>query len=199
VIRRKVVLDRLDRLDAKVDGVATAVEHELGLTRHQAVAKMEHAERRVAAATTQAESRVAAVYAEAKGELAELSRRAIDERKALADDCRSWREDAVEAYRQRDELVGAVAELQRRIELLTIERDEARRQHDECRGAVEAARDERDATHRRLAAVEAAAWVIFEHGDHEVAIAARPRGGSRTRTRARFAALADAAGWHPPD
>lgn len=233
MIRRKVLDQRLDRIDRRLDDVRDAV-CDRNAAEEEMVARTADAERRVAAAQTQAEARVAAVTAELaaarqvtirngiadlRAELSGVEARLTrviaerDEAIGRAEHAEAEHARLLEAWQARGEQVDdycrQLGDAERRLEVLADERDEARRQHDECRAAMHEATDSCNANlavigqleHERSVLVDErdaladAVRDVLDRGDHQLAIAARPKGGSRTRTRARFARLAELTGW----
>lgn len=185
MIRRK-------RLTAALDAALAPVREEVGtLTQvvaidladanRTALSKVAAAEQRVTAATAQAESRVAAVRAE----LADAKRQSIgDAITMLRRDLDNAQRSRDNYLRKADELVGQLAEANRRAELAEIERDEARRQHDEQRAyALQGWRQAID--NARVIPAARAVLPDLAHG-----LPSQPKGGSRSRAKARMDTLA---------
>lgn len=174
----------LDPIRGSIDDLTESVDAHRYHTVTTTVAKVEDAERRVAAVQTQAEARVAAVRAE----LADARKETIANGIADLTARLKWASDARDRFEAKNaEQAGLIAELERRLEVVTIERDEARRQHDEAR--TEAGLGE----FRSIIAEEALdtviAAVVPVLPDTRRGVEARPRGGSKTKARRRLADL----------
>lgn len=197
--RRKRLERILDERFAPVRDDLAELAGQVRVYHHDATvvgtAKVANAEQRVTAATAQAAERArfdADTLAGLRAELAEARGETVRAAHlALAEECRSWQRDAVTAFAQRDEARGQVAHLEAEVERLTIERDEARRQHDEQRRVAQEWMAEWQADGPaldHLNALAAAACAVLPDLAH--GLASQPRGGSRTRARKRMEALA---------
>jgi len=219
-LRSRQVLARLDALDGRiVEAIADRTAAEAAAADILA-ARIQRADERAATHVAHAKDQVAAVNAElaaVRGETirhgitdlrherdvaakrAEAADRQRDEAVGRAEHAEAEHARLLEAWQARgaqvDDYVRQLSEMERRAENAEAAGDEARRQHDECRIEVAALNFvivDRDC---EIDTLTAAVRSVLDHGDHEAAIAARSRGGSRTRTRQRFTHLAELTGW----
>lgn len=171
------VVDRLDEL-------AETVSIDLAVANQTAVTRVADAERRVAATQTQAEARVAAVRAE----LADARKESISDAFAKLRQERDAACRALSAKRNQDaEQAGLIAELERRLEVLTYERDAARRNADDANLCVESWSASWHGLRAQIDDLRAAVVPVMP--DAHRGVEARPRGGSKTKARRRLAEL----------
>lgn len=197
------VVDRLDNIDTSIGTTAAKVVE-------QATARVADAEQRVTAATAQAGERVLHAERQAASAIDAIRAELADERD------RSVRDSFAELVRERDDAREIIADLHLRLdgaigerdwfraeaERLGIERNEARRQHDEMRAKAHEAIDSCDANLIVIGQLEHERSVLVDQfdtladaaravlGDLADGLPHRPHGGSRTRARRRMEALA---------
>lgn len=182
------VVERLDSIDTTIGTTAAKVVE-------QAATKVADAEQRVTAATAQAGERVlfaerqaADAVAAVRAELADARSETIANGIADLTARLKWASDARDRFEAKNaEQAGLIAELERRLEVVTIERDEARRQHDAQQAVVVDWVDAHGVLADRLAAVTAAVVPVLP--DAHRGVEARPRGGSKTKARRRLTEL----------
>lgn len=174
----------LDPVVEKLDELNETVAIDLAVANQTAVTKVADAEQRVAAVQTQAEARVAAVRAE----LADARKESIGD--AFAE-LRKERDAACRALRAKDdgiaEQAGLIAELERRLEVLTYERDAARQNADDANLCATSWQQSWYGLEAQLDALAAAVVAVLP--DTRRGVEARPRGGSKTKARRRLADL----------
>lgn len=182
------VVERLDSIDTTIGTTAAKVVE-------QAATKVADAEQRVTAATAQAGERVlfaerqaADAVAAVRAELADARSETIANGIADLTARLKWASDARDRFEAKNaEQAGLIAELGRRLEVVTIERDEARRQHDEK--AAEAVRWRHECADACDLFAYLHAAVVPVLPDAHRGVEARPRGGSKTKARRRLAEL----------
>ena len=174
--------------------ISSAIEDRTA-TERQVMSRVEDAERRVTAATEQAGERVLHAERQAADAVAAVHAELADARKetianGIADLTARlrWASDARDRFEAKNaEQAGLIAELERRLEVVTIERDEARRQHDEAKAL--GADGWGHAFIQSLAKNDLIAAVVPVLPDAHRGVEARPRGGSKTKARRRLADL----------
>ena len=174
----------LDPIRGSIDDLTESVDAHRYHTVTTTVAKVEDAERRVAAVQTQAEARVAAVRAE----LADARKESIGDAFAKLRQERDAACRALSAKRdQNAEQAGLIAELERRLEVLTYERDAARQNADDANLCATSWQQSWYGLEAQLDTVIAAVVPVLP--DAHRGVEARPRGGSKTKARRRLADL----------
>lgn len=174
----------LDPIRGSIDDLTESVDAHRYHTVTTTVAKVEDAERRVAAVQTQAEARVAAVRAE----LADARKETIANGIADLTARLKWASDARDRFEAKNaEQAGLIAELERRIELMMIERDAARQNADDANLCATSWQQSWYGLEAQLDALAAAVVAVLP--DTRRGVEARPRGGSKTKARRRLADL----------
>ncbi len=201
---RRKVLERIldERLAPVCNDLSTLVEVvaiDLAAANERRAVDVRKAEQRVTAATAQAaetvrhaDARNAAALAAVRAELAaKVEETALVPWRELRRERDQLGDHLANTVRHLDEANGQIAHLEAEVERLTIERDEARRQHDEQRRVAQEWMEEWQSDAPALdllAALLPAARAVLP--DLEKALPTRPHGGSRTRAKARMEALA---------